>query len=346
VLRWAALRGGDRSDRDETAGPKRSERWELWGLSIGLLSGVFDLGLFWLLGERLKLSLSASVAVVTALFAATSGALGYVIGRLLQARRRERADARTIRAQLAALEASQQVVLQSEKLAAIGRLAAGVAHEVRNPLGVIRASARMVQEGFSPEDDSHRACQFICEEIDRLNALISSLLAFARPAQLRLARVGLDPIVDRALQLVDEELRRRRVGILRQGPRGLEIEADADLLAQVLLGLLTNAAEAIGDGGSIELRLLPGADELRIEIADSGPGLPPDQAPRLFEPFFTTKPTGTGLGLAMAQRIVQAHRGGLQLVLGRGAGPAGAGACFEIRLPVRGAAGTPGEAQA
>lgn len=335
MVRWAALAG--REPRETTG------RWELWGLSIGLMSGLFDLGLFWLLGERLQLSLGTAVAVVTGLFAATSAALGYVIGRLLRARRREKDDARTIRAQLAALAASQAAVLQHEKLAAIGRLAAGVAHEVRNPLGVIRASAKMVQEGFASGDDSHRACQFICDEIDRLNGLITSLLTFARPAQLRLLRVGLDGIIERAQQLAGEELRGRQVRVTKEGPAGLEVEADADLLAQVLLGLFTNAAEAIAqDGrqeGSIELRLLPGDGEVRIEVADSGPGLSPEQAERLFEPFFTTKPTGTGLGLAMALRIVQAHRGGLQLVPGRGAGPSGTGACFEIRLPAHADAG-------
>lgn len=327
MLRWAALAGREPL---ETTG-----RWELWGLSIGLMTGLFDLGLFWVFGERLKLSLGTSVAVVTGLFAATSAALGYVIGRLLRARRREQDDARTIRAQLEALAASQAVVLQHEKLAAIGRLAAGVAHEVRNPLGIIRASAKMVQEGFAAGDDSHRACQFICEEIDRLNGLITSLLAFARPAQLRLSQIDLDGIVDRARQLAGDELSRRQVRLVTQGMSGLKVEADADLLAQVLLGLLTNAAEAIDQDGVIELRLLPGEDEVRIEVADSGPGLSPEQAQRLFEPFFTTKPTGTGLGLAMALRIVQAHRGGLVLVPDRGAGPRGAGACFEIRLPAR-----------
>lgn len=332
MIRWAALAGREPL---ETTG-----RWELWGLSIGLTSGLFDLGLFWLLGDRLKLSLGTSVAVVTGLFAATSAALGYVIGRLLRARRREQEDARTIRAQLDALAASQAAVLQHEKLAAIGRLAAGVAHEVRNPLGVIRASAKMVQEGFAPGEDSHRACQFICEEIDRLNGLITSLLAFARPAQLRLVRVDLDGIIERARHLASEELRRRQVRVTQEGPPGLRVEADADLLAQVLLGLLTNAAEAIDKDGAIALRLVPGKDEVRVEVADSGPGLTPEQADRLFEPFFTTKPTGTGLGLAMALRIVQAHRGGLQLVPGRGAGPSGAGACFEIRLPARADSGT------
>jgi two-component system sensor histidine kinase HydH len=312
----------------------RPGRWELWGLFIGLGSGLFDLGLFWLLGDRLQLGLRTSIGVVTGLFALTSAVLGYTIGRLWVLRRREQEATRIIRAQLAALEESQRRVLENEKLAAIGRLAAGIAHEVRNPLGVIRASASMVQEGFAPGEDPHRACQFICEEIDRLNGLIGSLLTFARPAPLRLSRIGLDAVLERALQLMDDELRRRSVHLTRPGASGLVLEADADLLAQVVFSLLTNAAEALGQGGTIELRTSASPAELRIEIADSGPGLSPEHAQRLFEPFFTTKPTGTGLGLAMAQRIVQAHRGGLRFLTSRGAGPAGAGACFEILLPL------------
>lgn len=312
-------------------------RWELWGLGAGLVSGLFDLGLFWLLGERFHFSQAVAVAGVTCLFAATTAALGYFIGRLLRARRRERADRETIAAQLVALEASQRQAMLNEKLAAIGRLAAGIAHEVRNPLGVIRASAKMVQEGFVPSDDAHRACQFICEEIDRLNGLITSLLNFARPARLRVQRVQLDVVFERALTLAAEQLSRQNVQAIREGATPLELDADPDLLSQVLLGLITNAAEAIElpAGGRIALRVATTADEVRVEIADSGPGLSEEQKQRVFEPFFTTKPKGTGLGLAMALRIVEAHRGVLQAVEGRGAGPSGTGACFELRLPMR-----------
>lgn len=323
----------DRSPRTERALP----RWELWGLAAGLGSGVFDLALFWFLGQRLQLSTAITVGVVTGLFAATCAALGYVIGRLMQARRRAQADAQTIREQLLLLQASQRQLVQNEKLAAIGRLAAGVAHEVRNPLGVIRASAAMVQEGFAPRDDAHRACQFICEEIDRLDGLITSLLTFARPAQLRLQRVALDAVLERALGLADPELRSRGVTICREGAVRPELDADPDLLAQVVLGLLKNAAEALEQGGQIALRVAATADEVQLEIADSGPGLPPEHLQRLFEPFFTTKPRGTGLGLAMALRIIQTHLGVLQVVPGRGSGPHGAGACFAIRLPLRAA---------
>lgn len=328
------------SDRPDTQKP--TPRWELWGLLLGLGTGCFDLVLFWLLGERLHVGGPASVLWVTLWFAACCAALGFVIGRLMRARRREQQDSQTIREQLAALAASQQQALQNEKLAAIGSLAAGIAHEVRNPLGVIRASASMVQEGFAPGDDSHRACQFICEEIDRLNGLITALLAFARPAPLRVQRVALTAVLERALGLAADEVRGRGVTVSQEGDGpGIELDADPDLLSQVVLSLLTNALEALDTTpaapGQIALRVLTSSDAVRLEIADSGPGLLPETAGHVFEPFFTTKAKGTGLGLAMAQRIVQAHRGVLEVVPGRGAGPGGAGACFALRLPLRAA---------
>lgn len=313
-------------------------RWELWGVLLGLGTGCFDLGLFWLLGERLHLSRAATVGWVTLWFAVCCAALGFVIGRLMRARRREQADGQLIRDQMAALAASQQLALQNEKIAAIGSLAAGIAHEVRNPLGVIRASASMVQESFKPGEDAHRACQFICEEIDRLNGLIAALLAFARPAPLRMQRVALDSVLERALGLAADELRGRGVSVAQEGAKRVELDGDPDLLSQVVLSLLTNAVEALDASptarGQIAVRVATAAETVQLEIADSGPGLLPEHATRVFEPFFTTKAKGTGLGLAMALRIVQAHRGVLEVVPGRGAGSAGAGACFRLRLPL------------
>jgi two-component system sensor histidine kinase HydH len=308
-------------------------RW--WGLAAGALGGVLDTALFLRLGIDLQVA-GRDVTLPFALYLATSFAcLGYAIGYLADARQRARRDAEQIRRQLRELEATRRVASQNEKLAAIGRLAAGVAHEVRNPLGVIRASAAMVQEGFEPQDEAHRACQFICEEIDRLNGLISSLLAFARPHEPRLSSVSLEKVVDRALQLAGDELARRAVAIERHtaGPVPL-VSADPDLLAQVVLGLVTNACEALGRGGRVLVRLEADPDEVRLEVADDGPGVALEDAARVFEPFFTTKPSGTGLGLAMAARIVDGHRGQLESVPGAGAGAQGRGACFRVSLPV------------
>ncbi len=317
--------------------PRFRGRLAYWGLAIGTLGGLLDTWLMLALGIDLSVAgrdMTLPVALYLALnFALLCGAVGYFI----DARARAGRDAATIHEQLQALETSQRTAAQNEKLAAIGRLAAGVAHEVRNPLGVIRASASMVQEGFEVGSESHRACGFICEEIDRLNGLISSLLTLARPAEPRLQRVSVEKVLERALALEASDLERREIAVACEQTGSIpEILADPDLLAQMLLGLVTNAAEALDRGGRIDLRVDPQPDTVHFEVADSGPGIALEDAERIFEPFFTTKPTGTGLGLAMTARIVQAHGGQIEVLQGRGAGPDGAGACFRVAIPVEG----------
>lgn len=289
----------------------RGRLW-LWGLLFGAAGGVLDTWLALRLGIDFHVAgrdMTGPVAFyLSANFAVLCGALGWV----LDARARSRRDAETIRIQLEALEASRREALQNEKLAAIGRLAAGVAHEVRNPLGVIRASASMVQESFDPDSEPHRACGFICEEIDRLNGLITSLLTFARPTRPRLETLSAEKLVDRALALESGELERRGISVVREvAPALPELVGDPDLLSQMLIGLLTNAAEALAEGGRIEVRVEPHAGRLRFEVADSGPGVSLEEAEKVFEPFYTTKDTGTGLGLAMTARIVHGHGGSI-----------------------------------
>ena len=320
---------------------RMQRRWALIGLVAGVVMGLGDMALFAFLGVEMRIGGRDVVLEVMGLFIVTYAVLGWVMGRLVEARKRAAADARTITAQLHALAASQHALLQSEKLAAIGRLAAGVAHEVRNPLGVIRASASMLEEGPGLDDDARRACSFIREEIDRLNGLITSLLAFARPTEPRLSAVALDAVIERALRLAAPEVDRRAIALVRDTPPALPpVRADADLLAQVLLGLLVNAAEAVAERGRIIVRASAESAAVVIEVADDGPGVAAGNAEQVFEPFFTTKASGTGLGLAMALRIAHAHGGTLELAPGRGAGASGTGACFRLRLP-RGHGDTP-----
>jgi signal transduction histidine kinase len=313
---------------------RTKRRRGLIGVLAGVAMGLGDMALFSALGVDMRIGGHDVVAGVMGLFIVTYGVLGWVIGRLVEARERAAADARTISEQLQALAASQHALMHSEKLAAIGRLAAGVAHEVRNPLGVIRASASMLEEGSALDDDARQACRFIREEIDRLNGLITSLLAFARPTEPRLASVAPDAVIDRALRLATPEAERRRIALVRDTPPALpDVRADPDLLAQVLLGLLVNATEAVGEQGRIVVRASADAAAVTVDVADDGPGVAPGNAEQVFEPFFTTKASGTGLGLAMALRIAQAHGGTLELAPGAGAGAGGAGACFRLRLP-------------
>jgi signal transduction histidine kinase len=314
-----------------------TRRWSLWGILAGALLGLGDLLAFLSFGLEMRWGGRSVMTEVMILFIVTYGGLGFVIGKLMEARAHARADARTIASQLQALAASRRLAVQNEKLAAIGRLAAGIAHEVRNPLGVIRASASMVREHFTAGAEAYRACDFIREEIDRLNGLITALLNFARPAELRLQPVAIDQVIDKALQLTREELQRRGITLIRESVGTVpSVLADPDLMAQVFLGVLVNAAEAIERDGAITVRTVSGPDEVGVEVLDTGPGIPPAKAEQVFEPFFTTKPTGTGLGLPMAARIMQAHGGAIEVVMDGNAPDQHTGARFRIRLPLPG----------
>lgn len=314
-----------------------TRRWDVIGGLAGLAMGAFDTSLLLASGVEMRIGEHSATLAVGAIFSSSFALLGFMVGRLVRARSRARADADTIARQLVELEATHAASAQNERLAALGRLAAGIAHEVRNPLGVIRASATMVQESFDPTDEAFRACQFIRDETVRLDGLVKSLLGFARPTELRATACSVEKLFDRVLHLAEADLRARGIEIRRELDGNLgELRGDPDLLAQMLLDLVTNAAEAMEHGGVVELRAHADGDEARLEVADAGPGIPPDEATRVFEPFHTTKPRGTGLGLAMARRIAVAHGGGLDTVSGRGAGPDGSGACLRAQLPLAG----------
>lgn len=301
-------------------------RWDLMGGALGGALALFDLWVFGRWGLDLS-ALRASAAGWTVLlsFPLSYGALGFLLGRLALARSRARADAAQIRAQLVQLEESRSRVLQSEKMAAIGRLAAGIAHEVRNPLGVIRASASLVQESIPPEREDHRACELITDEIDRLDGLIGALLAFAKPARLSLEPTSLRAVLERAGALA-----REASGVeLELGASEEQVEGDADLLTQLVLGLILNAGQAGARRVAVSVAAEEGA--LELAVADDGPGVPAAERERVFEPFFTTRAEGTGLGLAMAARIAEAHGG--ELAVGEDASLGGAR--FVLRLPRR-----------
>jgi len=325
--------------------PLRSEseplsRWERWpshwiAAAVGAAAALADVGVLLALGVEMKVGgVDATFGVLT-LLTVTYAGLGYVIGRMKQQEARSKRDNATIARQMRELEAAQRELVQQEKLAAIGRVAAGVAHEVRNPLGVIRASASMVQESFEPNEDPYRACEFICEEIDRLNGLITALLTFSRPTELKRKTITLAKVVDRAVTLASDDLQRRNIELRRDDATDVqELSADPDLVSQIVYGLLSNACESLGEGGRIEVRTRIASGVARLEVADSGSGIRAEAVAHVFEPFFTTKATGTGLGLPMAERIAHAHGGSLSIVAGAGAGPGGSGACFRLELPV------------
>lgn len=296
----------------------------LRGAVVGLSVGLADYVLFVALGVRMTLGAYDLTLVICGLFGVTYAVLGYLLGRLAATQAELRASATLV-------VDSQRRALHSEKLAEIGQLAAGVAHEVRNPLGVIRSSAAMLLEDLPAGSDAARAGNFICEEVDRLNAVVRALLDYARPLAPRRERLRLAGLLAAVRPLVDETLRRRGV-TLTAGEDEAEIAGDPDLLAQLLLTLIENAAQAVAEGGSIKMSMRRDAGAIELRVADDGPGVDPAVAGQIFEPFFTTRAEGTGLGLALAARVAQAHGGDLSLRPGEGLGPHGRGACFVLRI--------------
>lgn len=305
--------------------------WRWWGLAAGILSGAVDtLGLR-AVGVPLEVG-GHDVSIAVALFFGTSfAALGFLVGYLVEQRRRERHMAAVVQQQVETLAALRSRLAQSEKLAALGQLAATIAHEVRNPLGVIRSAAQGIGETLADTDgdtDSRQACRFIIDEIDRLNGVITSLLAFARPLTLQRRPTAVCELVDRAVLLTNNDLDRKSLRLQRAAAGEAELVlADPDLATQALVDLLTNAAEASPIGSEIALRTLAETTHVAIEVSDHGPGVPENLRQQIFEPFFTTRSQGTGLGLAVARQIAGAHGGGLRLDHSR------SGGCFALSLP-------------
>lgn len=298
-------------------------RWPWLGALGGALGGALDFALFhWLAPDMGRWNTWALAGV----FLLNMAALGFLLGHLYLARGRAQRDAVTIRAQLEALERSHHAAAQAEKLAALGRVAAGIAHEVRNPLGVIRSSASLIEEDLTEgQTEAKRACQFVVEEIDRMDRLVGGLLLFARPSPPRRGALHLRETVERTLQLCSSALSRRVAIASEVTPELPEIEGDPALIQQLLFGLVLNAAEA--GARHVTLRAGQQGTNLIVDVLDDGPGVPADQAELIFEPFYTTKDSGTGLGLPTAARIATSHGGSLTL---RECSP---GACFRLSLP-------------
>jgi signal transduction histidine kinase len=248
----------------------------------------------------------------------------------VEARRSDRRNAELVQAQMETIRAARARHVQREKRAALGQLATAIAHEVRNPLGVIRSAAQGVAETLPVEEnDGRRACSFIQAEIDRLNSVISSLLAFARPLRVSPRAVPVHTLFDSALLLARQELDGRHVRVQRREAHDLPpVVVDPDLVSQVLLGLLANACEVMEGGGEVSLEAHAADGMVEIAVADSGPGVPHELRARIFEPFYTTRSRGTGLGLAIARQIVEANGGKIDV-----GDRQGGGARFAVRLP-------------
>ena len=213
---------------------------------------------------------------------------------------------------------------------ALGHLAAGVAHEIRNPLSSIKGLAKYFAERTPAGGEAHQLAQVMAKEADRLNRVVSELLELVKPTHLALQAVELNTLINHSLQLVSQDAQSREIQLCFNANNGLpEIQADPDRLTQVLLNLYLNAIQAIGEHGVISVTASESGNGVKINVTDSGKGIAADQLEAIFTPYFTTKAEGTGLGLAVVHNIVEQHGGTIQV-----ASQEGKGATFTLWLPV------------
>lgn len=211
---------------------------------------------------------------------------------------------------LSRIRALELEIKQKEKLAAVGILAAGVAHEVRNPLSSIKGYATYFSSLFDPQSDNKKAANIMADEVDRVNRVISELLEFARPIELELKKTRIFELVDKALRLIKYEADPAGIKIISSvEPQLLEVEVDKDRLIQVLLNIFINAIQAMPSGGTLTVNVKARENMLQFAISDTGSGISPQDQANIFNPYFTTKKRGTGLGLAIAFKIIESHGG-------------------------------------
>jgi two-component system sensor histidine kinase HydH len=218
------------------------------------------------------------------------------------------------------LEKAQADARRSERLAALGQLSAGLAHEIRNPLGVIKGSSEMLNQKLATADPlSAELAGYISSEVNRLSALVSRFLDFARPLHAEPHPHEITSLIDKALKSVSDQWKGGPVRLTRNYSPELPLALlDENLSEQVFVNLVQNAYEAMGENGG-DLRVdishaeLRGRNVIQVRIEDSGPGIPPEIREQIFNPFFTTKKTGVGLGLSIVSKIMDEHQGSIRV---------------------------------
>ncbi len=235
----------------------------------------------------------------------------------------------------------EEQLRRSDRLAALGTLAAGLAHEIKNPLTAIMTFSRHIARRFNDERFRQRFQSVVPRELERINAIVDGLLRLARPARLVLAPVHVPPLLEQALDLFAPQIEARGIRVTREWTVGIPpVPGDAEHLYQALLNLVANAIDAMEEGGTLAVSLgWPplgeaaggvGRDRLVVEIADTGSGIKPEETTSVFNPFFTTKSGGTGLGLAIVHKIIEDHGGTVTF-----RSVPGQGTVFTVALPLR-----------
>ncbi len=292
---------------------------------VRVLNGVFDLNL---LPNRVELRLRPSGKVIGYTLALVRDDAGQVVGAAMFFK------------DLTRVEQLEERERLRDRLAAVGEMAAAIAHEVKNPLAGIEVMAGLLRRKIPESPDAQAVLTDIISEAKMANAIVQEVLEFVRPIRLQVERTGVAEAVKSALQLAETKARRGQISVEINVPDGLpEIQGDQHQLAQLFTNLLMNAYEAMNVAGRVTVTAeavriddgLDGRDAVRVEFTDEGPGMAADIADHVFDPFFTTKPQGSGLGLAIVRKIVDAHDGSIDL-----RSSPGAGTTIRLTLPVVG----------
>ncbi len=230
------------------------------------------------------------------------------------------------------LTEKNQLLERKNRLAALGEMAAGMAHEIRNPLGGIQLYASLLAKDVADRPASLTVVQKIAGGVRRLESLVSQILQFTREMKANCSEADLAVIVSEAVEYASAGFGQRKIDVHVDGPVSMPVRVDALLLGQAVLNLLLNASEAMDDGGQIRIRYSCPPEgtqgrQFHLVVEDDGPGIPSHILERIFDPFFTTKDTGTGLGLAIVHRVIEAHDGSIVVT-----NLEGRGAKFEIRI--------------
>ncbi len=298
-------------------------------MTVAVVAGLIYLSMLSFIDlTRYEVDVPALVARVV--FLAMIGNLAYRLAGDLRTQTRE---ARRTAEQLAAanqqIHDAEEAVRRSDRLAALGQLSAGLAHELRNPMGTIRASAEMLTRSLTNENEVAReVAGFISSEVDRANSLITRFLQFARPLEIRPERADLEQMIDRAIALVEREA--PGIAIYRNYAPGIPpFPFDAELMERVVYNLVLNAAQATPAGGAVTVKTRATGETAEIAVIDRGAGIDAKHVETIFNPFFTTKPQGVGLGLAIVSKIVDEHGGKIAVE-----SELGKGSVFRVLLPM------------